>query len=177
MTPRQNARTGLIPPFMRLEKKALERAGLTLIELTLVTLLLLVIIGLSIPTFKKTFQDLSAKDTSFNISKLINYAQEMAVLGKKNFRITFDFQKGTYQLFEIDDSAKPPVYKRVQSRFGKIYAIPQGLTLRGEKKDMIFYPDGHCDSIKIYIMYKDKGYSLIVQRFGTAVNVKEVNIE
>lgn len=153
------------------------RAGLTLIELTLVTLLLLVIVGISIPTFKKTFQNLSAKDAAFNISKLINYAQEMAVLEKKNFKIIFDFEKGTYQLFGIDDSAKPPVYKKAPSRFGKLYNLPQGLTIKGEKKEVVFYPDGHCDSIKIYIMFKNKGYSLIVQRFGNAVKVKEVSIE
>lgn len=160
MTPRRNA-----------------RAGLTLIELTLVTLLLLVITGLSIPTFKKTFQDLSAKDTAFNISKLINYAQEMAVLERKNFKIAFDFEKNTYQLFEIDDSVKPPVYKKASSRFGKLYNVPQGSTIRGEKKEVIFYPDGHCDSIKMYVMFKNKGYSLIVQRFGNDVNIKEVSVE
>jgi len=171
MIPRPNARTGLIPPFLR------ERTGLTLIELTLVTLLLLVIIGLSIPTFKKTFQNLSAKDTTFNISKLINYAQEMAILENKNFKIIFDFEKGRYQLFEVDDSVNPPVYKKARSRFGKPYNVPEGLAIRGEKKDMVFYPDGHCDSIKIYILFKDKGYSLIVQRFGSAVSVKEVSIE
>ena len=153
------------------------RAGLTLIELTLVTLLLLVIVGLSIPTFKKTFQNLSAKDAAFNISKLINYGQEMAVLQRKNFKMAFDFEKGTYRLFELDDSAKPPVYKKAPSRFGKLYNVPQGLTIRGEKKEMVFYPDGHCDSIKIYIMFKDKGYSLIVQRFGNDVTVKEASIE
>ncbi|MDP3790732.1 MAG: hypothetical protein Q8R38_01660 [Candidatus Omnitrophota bacterium] len=152
-------------------------SGLTLIELTLVTLLLLVIVGLSVPIFKKTFQNLSAKDTSYNISKLINYAQEMAVLERKNFKIIFDFSKGKYQLFELITQAKEPLYTKAQSRFGKMLGIPQGLTLRGDRKEMIFYPDGHCDDMKIYVMSKRSGFSIIVKRFGNKVEIKEVNIE
>lgn len=139
--------------------------------------MLLVIAGLSIPLFKKTFQDLSAKDASFSISKLINYAQEMAVLERKNFKIVFDFQKSKYQLFEIAASAKQPLYERAPSRFGKLFGLPRGLTLRGDRKEMFFYPDGHCDDIKIYIMAKAKGYSITVKRFGNAIEIKEVNIE
>lgn len=151
--------------------------GFTLIELTLVTLLLLVIVGISVPVFKKTFQSLSAKDTSFNISKLINYAQEMAVLERKNFKIMFDFKKGSYQLFEIVPKANQPSVKKIQSRFGKLFTIPKDLTLRGEKKEVIFYPDGHCDDLTIYVVSKKIGYSISVRRFGNKLEIKEVKIE
>jgi Tfp pilus assembly protein FimT len=157
-------------------KKAKSNA-FTLIELTLVTLLLLVLIGLSIPLFKNTFSDLALKNSSFDISKLINYAQEMAVLERKNFRITFDFQKGKYQLFEIDGSANPPVYKKVRGRFGRQFGLPQGASLTGSSNGIRFYPDGHCDELKLNVLIKDEGYSLAVKRFGNVVEVKEVKIE
>lgn len=156
---------------------ALRRAGFTLIELILVTFLLLTIIGLSIPLFKRTFSDLSAKDASFNISKLINYAQEMAVLERNNFKITFDFQKGKYQLSELDLSQKPPLYIKVRSRFGKLFGVPQGIRLTGGRKEAVFYPDGHCDEIIVNVLAKDEGYSVIVKGFGNVVDVKEVKIE
>ena len=156
---------------------ALQRAGFTLIELTLVTFLLLTLVGLSIPLFKKTFSNFSARDTSFNISKLINYAQEMAVLERKNFKIAFNFEKGAYQLFESDIMSKEPVYKRTSGRFGRLFGIPQGLKLTGDKKDMIFYPDGHCDAIKVNILSKESRYSVVVKNFGNMVDIKEVALE
>ena len=157
--------------------KRIRNKGFTLIELTLVTFLILVIIGLSVPIFKKTFSDLSAKDASFSISKLINYAQEMAVLEKKNYRINFNFQKGTYQLFEPDILAKPPVYKKVQGRFGKLFSLPKGVSLEGKKSGMTFYPDGHCDEVRVDILVKGTGYSVIVKRFGNMVEMKEFEID
>lgn len=149
-----------------------QRSGLTLIELTLVTLLVLILIGLSTPIFKKTFSDLSARDASFSISKLINYAQEMAVLERKNYKIAFDFKNGKYQLLEAVSSAKPPVYKKAAGRFGKPFGLPQGLGLSGDKNGFIFYPDGHCDEIRVNVSTKGGGYSVIVKRFGNTVEIK-----
>ncbi len=134
-------------------------------------------VKLTVPLFKKTFSDLSAKETSFSISKLINYAQEMAVIEKKNYRINFDFKKGTYQLFEIDTLKKPPAYKKARGRFGKLLRTPQGVSLKGKKSGMVFYPDGHCDEFRVDVLVKGAGYSVIVKRFGNMVRVKEVEIE
>ena len=153
------------------------KTALTLIELTLVTLLLLTIVGLSIPLFKKTFSDLSVKNASFNICKLINYAQEMSVLERTNFKITFDLQNGKYQLLEINTSVKPAIYKKVQGKLGKLFSLPQGAIFKGEKKEIFFYPDGHCDEFKINVLIKNQGYSVAVKRFGNMPEVKEVNIE
>ena len=154
-----------------------QRIGFTLIELTLVTLLVLILAGLSTPLFKKTLSDLSARNTSFSICKLINYAQEMAVLERKNYKIAFDFKKGRYQLLELSSSGKPPVYKKVTGRFGRLFGLPQGLSLSGSRSGVIFYPDGHCDEINVNVLTRLGGYSVKVKRFGNMVEIKEVNIE
>jgi len=163
----------------RLQGFTLRQAqGFTLIELTLVVLLVLVIAGLSTPLFKKTLSDLSARNTSFSICKLINYAQEMAVLERVNYRIAFDFKKGGYQLLEVAAPVKnKPVYKKVTGRFGKLFALPQGLSLSGTKPCVIFYPDGHCDDVNVNVMTKLGGYSVTVKGFGNNVQVKEFKIE
>ena len=155
----------------------LRQAGFTLIELMLVTFLLLALIGLSIPLFKRTFSGLSVKNESFNISKLVNYAQEMSVLGRKAYKITFYPEKGKYQLYEVDAAVKPPAYKKIPGRFGKLFSLPQGVSLKADKKDIFFYPDGHCDSLKLNLLAKGEGYSLTVKRFGNMVEMKEVTLE
>lgn len=153
------------------------RQGFTLIELTLVTLLILILAGLSTPLFKKTLSDFSARNTSFSICKLINYAQEMAVLERVNYKIAFDFKKGRYQLLELSSTAKPPVYNKVTGRFGKLFKMPQGLSLSGSKPGVIFYPDGHCDEISVNVLTKLGGYSVMVKGFGNTVQIKEVKVE
>jgi len=146
--------------------------GFTLIELTLVTLLVLILAGLSTPLFKKTLSDLSARNTSFSICKLINYAQEMAVLERKNYKIAFDFKKGRYQLLELSSSGLPPAYVRVTGRFGKLFGMPQGLKLSGVRNGVVFYPDGHCDEIRVNVLTSAGGYSVMVKGFGNMVEVK-----
>ena len=166
MTVSRRRRLGFAP----LEMSSL--TGFTLIELTLVTLLVLIIAGLSTPLFKKTLSDLSARNTSFSICKLINYAQEMAVLERKNYKISFDFKKGKYQLLEIAASAaKKPVYKRAAGRFGKLFGLPQGLKLSGDRNGVVFYPDGHCDEIRVNVLTSAGGYSVMVKGFGNMVQV------
>lgn len=151
--------------------------GFTLIELTLVTLLVLILAGLSTPLFKKTLSDLSARNTSFSICKLINYAQEMAVLEGKNYKIAFDFKNGRYQLLELSPSGLPPVYKKVTGRFGKLFDLSRGLSLSGNRNGVIFYSDGHCDEINVNVLTKLGGYSVMVKGFGNMVEVKEVKVE
>jgi len=151
--------------------------GFTLIELTLVTLLVLVLAGLSTPLFKKTLSDLSARNKSFSICKLINYAQEMAVLERVNYKIAFDFKRGRYQLLELSFSSLPPVYKKAAGRFGKLFGLEQGLKLSGDRNDIIFYPDGHCDEARVNVLTSSSGYSVMVKGFGNMVEVKEVKVE
>lgn len=149
----------------------------TLIELTLVTIILLTLVGLSIPLFKRTFSDLSAKNTAFNISKLINYAQESAVIARKNFKLVFNLEKGSYQLFEVDASVNPPLLKKIRSRYGRLFSLPKELKFSGNRKEFVFYPDGHCDEIKINVLAKNRGYCVSVKRFGNMVGIQEVIIE
>lgn len=165
----------------------LKSSAFTLIELTLVTVIILVLAGLSLPIFKNTFQDLSAKDAAFNISKLISYAREKAVLDKANYKIIFDFTRRQYQLFESTRSDEGIIYRIARGRFGRAFNLPQNLffhdaktditqELKEEyKKQVVFYPDGHCDELAIDILdKKGKGYAISLKGFGSTARIKEV---
>ena len=91
-------------------RRGRSRPAFTLIELTLVTIIILALVGLSVPLFRKTFSGLAAKDATFNISKLINYAQERSVIDRKNYKIMFNFTANQYQLFESKQSTDKFIY-------------------------------------------------------------------
>ena len=165
-------------------------SAFTLIELMLVAVIILALISLSVPLFKKTFSDLSSKDTAFNISKLLTYAQEKAVIDRKNYKMAFDFNQRQYQLLESAPSADGLVYKRSQNRFGRIFTLPQGIffhdpatdviqkTSEEYKKQAILYPDGHCDELSIDIIDKEgSGYNIALKGFGSLARIKEVTRE
>lgn len=163
------------------------KAAFTLIELTLVTVIILTLIGLSIPLFRKTFTNLSSRNAAFNISKLVTYAQEKAIIDRKNYKLVFDFGRREYRLFESTSSDGKLVYKKIKGRFGKGFTLPQGLYFDGsgasagrtstEKtvKQIVFYPDGRCDELSIEVTdNKDAGCRITLEGFGHLPRVEEI---
>lgn len=150
------------------------RSAFTLIELILVTVIILVLIGLAVPIFRNTFSDLNIKNASFNISKLINYAQEKAILERKEFKMALDFEKGVYQLFEKDYSLTAPE-KKIAGRFGKSFKLPRDAFFVSPRKFIRFYPDGRCDEVNIDVFDKTgAGYKITAKGFGSLVEVREI---
>ncbi|MBI3601488.1 MAG: prepilin-type N-terminal cleavage/methylation domain-containing protein [Candidatus Omnitrophica bacterium] len=150
-------------------------AGFTLIELVLVASILLVLAGLSVPRFQRTFLSLSVKDSAFNLAKLITLARQEAVWERKNFKISFNVVKGQYQLWEIDESSVPLSYKKVAGRMGKLFALPRGVFLKSSRNETVFYPDGHCDSVRVDMTDKEGlGRRLDIQSPSCRSSVKDL---
>lgn len=150
-------------------------SGFTLIELALVALLVVILIGLSTPLFRGAFSNLALRDSAYNISSLINYGQEKAILERKNFKISFNFEAGKYWLLEWNDSLEPANYTRVTGRFGRTFTLPQGLSFRSSKSELVLYPDGHSEEMNIDIFNtKGEGYRAIVRGFGRRIEISEI---
>jgi Tfp pilus assembly protein FimT len=155
--------------------KYIKSFGFTLIELILVAVLILTIIALSTPLFRRTFSDFALRNESYNIAKLINYAQDRAILDRNNYKLAFSVEKGSYQMLEKNISAKKDEspYKRARGRFGRVYKLPKGALFRATRPEMVFYPDGHCDEIRLELFIGGQGYSITSKGFGNIVEVKE----
>ena len=162
--------------------------GFTLIELALVAAIILSLIALSTPLFRKTISYLALQEASFNISKLINYAQERAVIdNNKNYKIALYIKNGQYRFLEFytDAETKKIVERPVSGRFGKLYRLPRGVTfippdteLNKERADLFFYPDGHCTKGTIDLFGGQGGhYRIITKGFGGLAEVKEIEGE
>jgi len=147
-------------------------AAFTLIELFLVVLLLSVIVSLSTPMFRRTFSELSLKNTAFTISKLANYSQEMAIIDRASYRMNLDYKNGTFWLAKLEP--KENTYKKLTNRYGKIFRFPDGAEISGPEK-IDFYPDGRCDEVEIRITdAHGTGYAVRTQGFGRRVAVEDI---
>jgi prepilin-type N-terminal cleavage/methylation domain-containing protein len=172
----------------RKRRRRSNRSGFTLIELALVAAIILSLIALSTPLFRKTISYLALQEASFNISKLINYAQERAVIDNdKNYKIALYVKNGQYRFLEFytDADTKKAVERPLSGRFGKLYRLPRGVTfippdteLKKERTDLFFYPDGHCSKATIDLFNAQGGhYQILTKGFGGLVEVKEIKGE
>ena len=149
--------------------RAKSLTGFTLIELVIVATIILILVAVSTPRFRSTFSDLELRDTSYNIGKIIKYAQQRAILEERRYRAVFDFENRSYRLLvesgEGKSSAEPASYaegasapggdwERVTGRFGENFYLPEGVRFKGDKDKMTFLPNGRCDKSSIYVINK-----------------------
>ena len=131
--------------------------GFTLIELTLTALIVAILIGISMPLFRKQFSDLQLRNTCYNIAKLVSFAQQKAIGEARYYKINFDFTDGSYWLTAGEDLKK---FENLRSKYGRIYSLPDGAAFRGTNKSFIFYPNGDSDKIYIGVVGTRSGFIL-----------------
>lgn len=145
----------------------------TFIELILVAALILVLVGASVPLFRKSFSGIQAKDTSQNVVQLMRYAQAKAIAERKLSRVNFDFIEGAFWL-SVQDEASPQEFKRLKGKWGLTFKAPEGISIEGEASFITFYPDGTSDKTKIEISdNKASSFTITTQRTIKYVEVEE----
>jgi len=154
----------------------IKNKGFTLIELVLVVFLISVLVALSTPLFKRTFTDLQLRNTVYNVTKTINYAREMAIIERSNYKINFNFKKGEYWITRLHRTGEKSIYKRTGGRYGRIFSLPEGIYFNARDDEMLFYPDGRAEEIELKIYGKDKkGYLLKIKSFGKGVELRKID--
>lgn len=143
--------------FLIGRKKKRNRLGYTLIELILSVLIIAILVGITTPLFRRQFSDLELRNTCYNIAKLIGFAQQKAIGEARYFKVNFDFEGGRYWLTTSEDMEK---FKRLKSKYGKIYSVPRNIKIEGRKRSSVFYPNGSSEAIDIVVRSRKKAYSL-----------------
>lgn len=125
------------------------RRGFTFIELILVVLILAALVGISVPRFKKTFDNLQLNNFASELQGQLAYWQERAIVEKKPITLKIDSEKKEYSLYITGAEAAL-----------KSYTVPSGITLQAEPAEITFYPDGsikHGDAGKTNISLSNPG--------------------
>jgi prepilin-type N-terminal cleavage/methylation domain-containing protein len=152
------------PPHKRLS------VGFTLVELMLVVTIIGVFIGLSTPLFRRTFKDIQLDNACLNLSKLMRYARERAIMERMRYRLSFDDEMKSYWL-----EAELPYevgFQRIKGRLGRDNVIPKGITIEGQERNINFYPDGEADQTTFFLMNGNgRVYTLTVRGIDGYVTV------
>lgn len=139
-----------------------KRFGFTLIELILLTVIIATLVAISTPLFRKTFVSLQIKNASFNLAKLINFAQEKAVLESRSYKLVIDQDDSRYYFMKEDDGAVRK-FVRLKDKIGRVFSLPKGIKLKSDKRQIIFYPDGHSEKATITLRDKHNKVKLVVK--------------
>jgi type II secretory pathway pseudopilin PulG len=151
--------------------------GFTLIELVIVASLILVLVAVSNPLFRATFRDLELKDSAYNISKMIRYAQASAVMEEAKYKIVFDFDKRAYWLLVENEKSAETQFERVIGRFKDRFYLPRDVFFTGENKELIFLPNGRCTKASVIVVDKDKKRGFEVKTTGKAGQIEIIDVK
>ena len=146
--------------------------GHTLIELILLTIIIAILVAISTPLFRKTFSNLEFRNASFNIARLIRFAQEKAIAERLPHKLILETDKARYYLTKSDPK-RPDRYIRLEERAGRVFSLPRGVRLKSDKKEIIFYPDGHSDKAVIGFLSKDKALNISIKGSLGHVEIKD----
>lgn len=116
------------------------RRAFTFIELLFVILIIGILVAVSIPNFRKTFNNLELNNFSRELQAVMNYLHQSAIVEGKAIYLNIDNEERQC-LAQDKENAK---------KF-KAFRIPDGINVVTEKTEIFFYPDGAIDAATIKI--------------------------
>ena len=138
------------------------QAGFTLLELLVVTLILMVLVGVSVPQFRRTFRHLQLQVFASDVAKLLTYANPRAVATGEVLRIQFDVDGRRYWLARAQEASPGEKFERVSGKFGRVASVPGSISISSSAREVTFYPDGRADRFEMLISDDSRaGYRLV----------------
>jgi len=119
-------------------------SAITFIELLLVIVVIGILIGISVPRFRKTFNHLQLDSFSRELQTFMNYLRQRSIVEGKLIYLNIDSDTGEYWA-EVKD---------VKNRL-RTYKIPTKIRIETQQKQIIFYPDGSIDKVTIGLIGSD----------------------
>lgn len=141
----------------------INKSSLTFIELLLVVVIISILVTLSIPQFRKTFDNLELESFVKDIYYLSRYLQASSISQAKIHCLNINLQEAKLWANYKEENE----LKQIEGKLGKIFAAPPGIIISldpADKTSVYFYPDGNIDKITITFENKyKKQVSLVTQ--------------
>ncbi|MFH1238926.1 MAG: GspH/FimT family pseudopilin [bacterium] len=153
--------------------------GFTLTELVIVIGIVLVFLTISMPNFRRAYQDNLLKNAVRELANSLAYARDLAIMEGVNYEVNFDSSLNKYIIFPSDDK---PVREKISAKLPKSAAkssyyryLPEKITFaRFTNYKIIFYPNGSSQDFFIYLQNdKNNVYTIAIR--GVYSQIKTFN--
>ncbi|MFB3107791.1 MAG: Tfp pilus assembly protein FimT/FimU [Candidatus Binatia bacterium] len=148
-------------------------AGFTLLELMAVIVIMAVMVGFSVPRFRRTFNHLQLQVFANNVARLLAYANQRAVTRGEVLRVHFDVEGRRYWLASVNEAGEST---RIASKLNRVSSIPLTILLDPSGREVNFYPDGGADRFEMAILNDQQdGYRLVTNVWTGRAKLMDVN--
>jgi prepilin-type N-terminal cleavage/methylation domain-containing protein len=128
--------------------------GLTFIEILFVIIIIGILMGISLPRFRNTFNSLQLVSFSGELQTFMNYLQQRAVIESRV--IYLDIDNGNRQYRACSGEKEKNILKA--------YQLPDEIKIETDKEKINFYPDGSIDKVTLKIINRDSQYVELTTR-------------
>lgn len=150
----------------------------TLLELLIVIFIISIVLGLSMPLFRKTFSDMKLTASAQDIVSILRYAQERAIVEDAVFRLNLDTSKGEYWLTKAkkEEGKSALIFSKIEGNYGRRYSIADDLTMKTQATNVVdCYPDAEMTAALITLSNANKKSLSIVTtpNVGSGITIIE----
>ena len=121
------------------------KRAFTFIELLFIVIIIAVLVAVSFPNLRKSFNNIELNSFSREFEAVINYLKQRSIVDITMIHLNIDNEKKEYYAVKAESS----------ERF-KTYRIPDGIRIEMEGNEKIaFYPDGSIEKVTIRLINSD----------------------
>lgn len=155
--------------------RAKSNAAFTFIELLIVIIIIGILLGLSMPQLRRSFDNLELDNFVKNLYYLAQYLEASAISQGKIHCLNILQEEGRFWATYRENNADE--FKRIAGRFGNEYKAPAGINVNisginpKDIASVYFYPDGSTSAVTIDFQNKHNQKASLVSK-GAAGGIK-----
>ena len=145
----------------------------TLIEVLLVLVVMSVLVGISVPNFRNTYQKFFFKKSVEDLAYTMRYAQSRAIMKNLIVRLEFNGDFTGYWLTQqkkSDSEEAAPTFSKIDGEMGKDFKVGSDVKIEAPEPAVNFYPDGNIDKQEIKVCLKEDCYAVVTNQQRGYVN-------
>ncbi len=127
--------------------------GFTFIELLIVATVIIALALVSIPRFRRTYQDIEWRDGLFTLVKNLTHVRQQAIMEEITYKVVFNCSDSSYAVIPVKaPSGEGDTYSEENKegfQASHTYDLPGHMKCKGEDTEVLYYPSGRTSGLSL----------------------------